>query len=315
MAVILVDTYLHVKATKRNLIYSYLPTSLMISGVGLTIMFAEASISYIFHYIVFCCLLLVVIIDQKRILTLTDTKQVLPGKKPFNLWDEKESTTRASHLPDQEPIQRYAAPSLTTDSVALNELIDSSEMMAQRIQVLNGFLERKMIKLEKAEQEIEEQRKNLIEQQEMFIDRLIHYYNRKDNIQVVKPTEPILIEPMIVEEKIENHLVIGGTTECIVVVQRGIVKQASGSFAEILGYAKDDIINKSLLGFFTDQGKEEAKKYWLGNLKGAGSNSYKTVFLTKEYKEIPVEITVKPTIYNGMFAEFLIVKSSNTTET
>ena len=72
LILIIFDTYLHVKANKRNLMYSFLPTAIMLGGLGFAITTKELAISNIFQYLVFGCLLFVILIDHKNILTFPD---------------------------------------------------------------------------------------------------------------------------------------------------------------------------------------------------------------------------------------------------
>ena len=64
-------TYLHLKATKRNLTYSFIPTVAMLSGIGLSIG-SDISLSNIVNFAILLFLLIVAIIDQKHILLLPE---------------------------------------------------------------------------------------------------------------------------------------------------------------------------------------------------------------------------------------------------
>ncbi len=88
---IIFNTYLHVKATRRNLMYSFLPTAIMLGGLGFAITTNELAISNLFHYLVFGCLLFVILIDHKNILIYPDSlisskkelvESKISGKKP-----------------------------------------------------------------------------------------------------------------------------------------------------------------------------------------------------------------------------------------
>ena len=93
----------------------------------------------------------------------------------------------------------------------------------------------------------------------------------------------------------------------VAVVQRGVFKEISRSFAGFLGYERTELLQKNFFVFIAPRGFEDARKYYLNRLKGVSSNSFRTLLLTKEKAEILVEITVTPTIYKGDSAEFLCV--------
>ncbi len=52
--------------------YSFMPTAIMLGGLGFAITTNELAISNLFHYLVFGCLLFVILIDHKNILTSPD---------------------------------------------------------------------------------------------------------------------------------------------------------------------------------------------------------------------------------------------------
>ena len=70
---ILFDTYLHLNTSKKNLMYSLLPTLIMLCGLGISIATQEIAISNLLQYLVFGCLILILLIDQKHSLMLPDT--------------------------------------------------------------------------------------------------------------------------------------------------------------------------------------------------------------------------------------------------
>jgi PAS domain S-box-containing protein len=115
---------------------------------------------------------------------------------------------------------------------------------------------------------------------------------------------------MFVKEKIVDRLVVDETSDIVAVVQRGVFKQISNTFADFLGYERDELLQKSFFVFVAPHGFEDARKYYLNRLKGVTTNSFRTVLLTKEHNEVIVEITVTPTIYMGDVAEFLSIKET-----
>ena len=82
LMVILADMYLHLRSGKRNLLLSFLPTSVMLSSLGFTIMFSPMDIAYVYHYSLFGCLLLVVLIDYQYVLTGVETPTIIRKKEP-----------------------------------------------------------------------------------------------------------------------------------------------------------------------------------------------------------------------------------------
>jgi PAS domain S-box-containing protein len=283
----------------------------MLSGLAYPIMFRDINISYVYHYLFFGCLLFIVLIDYRHILTPIDTSLIFRRKKPEGLLEEKKPYAILSKPISAEPMRSYGEPQVTSGEDIFYDLKESYESILKNIQGLFEVIERKTIKLETLENEIEARRKSLIEQEEMLIDRLFYYVKSTDKVEYEQKSlskELSSAEKIFSKDEVKNHLVVGDTTECVAVVQRDILKQVSNSFANFLGYEMNEIINRNLFIFFTPEGMENVKQYFLSRLRGTATNSYKTVFVTKDFDEIPVEITVKPTIYNGEAAEFLVIK-------
>lgn len=96
--------------------------------------------------------------------------------------------------------------------------------------------------------------------------------------------------------------------ECAVVIQRGILKQANESFAKLLGYNIDEIVEKSLFDFICPEGFPGLEEYYLGRLKGDDVSVYETIFLTKDNNKIAVEVSTMPATFNNDKAEIAVFK-------
>jgi PAS domain S-box-containing protein len=305
--IILADMYLHLRSGKRNLLLSFLPTSMMLSSLGFTIMFSPMDIAYVYHYSLFGCLLLLVLIDYQHILTPIESSLILPKK---NL---KENTPVALSSKElrKEPTNYYRKPQLTTEADMVYTVNELYRTILQNIQSLTEVFERKTKKLEQLENEIEEKRRNLITQEEMLIDRSINNNKIKDKIyseEKVVPQEIPSAEQIFMNDEMKNYLVVDAPTDCTAILQRGILKQVSGSFADFLGYDITELINKSLFLFYAPECIENVKNHGLDRLRGVPSNSYNTAFITKDCRTVSVEIIVKPTTFDGKAAEILFVK-------
>jgi PAS domain S-box-containing protein len=312
LLIIFTDMYLHLRSGKRNLLLSFLPTSVMLSSLGFTIMFSPMGITYIYHYGMFGCLLLVVLIDYQYVLKGVETQVRFRREEPVRIKvkENKHAPVRVKSLfaKKAQANQQPPVPLVTANSAELKGL---SNNILQKMQTMLEDLERKTVRIEKLENDIEEQRRNLIRREKMVTDRAIPYFDPKEKIQIDEKNLSRNIpsdDKIFMKEKIEDRLIIDDTNEFVAVVQRGIFKQISNSFAGFLGYESTDLLQKSFFVFIAPHGFENARKYYLNRLKGVTSNSFRTVLLTKEHTELLVEITVTPTIYMGDAAEFLSLK-------
>lgn len=160
-------------------------------------------------------------------------------------------------------------------------------------------------KLEQLEMEIEKRRQELMKQDQIFFEE----------------TQPVSLETQSVESEIvdstvpetpDYHQILDKIPQSAAIVQRGILKQVNTSFAELIGYSMHEIMEKNFFDFVAVEGLAEIEKYYLNRLKGESITSYKTVFSTKENEKVFVEVTVKPTIYNGEKAEIAIITGLET---
>ncbi|HEC81304.1 MAG TPA: hypothetical protein ENI42_02600, partial [Thermoplasmatales archaeon] len=83
LIVVVYDAYLHVKDTRRNLLYSLIPTLIMLSGVSSVIIMKEFSIEYTVQYLIFLFLLVTLVVDHKRTLPATTAKVKASPSKAF----------------------------------------------------------------------------------------------------------------------------------------------------------------------------------------------------------------------------------------
>lgn len=286
----------------------------MIAGMGVTIMYSSLDIAYIFHYFVFGCLLIVVLIDYQYLLKGIEPLAVSPKKETVLLrkiqqkpaHQRKPLFTRSAKHTQQQPVMTVLPESII-------ELKNVSDTILQKMQLIIDDLGKKTLQIERLEQKFEEQKK---------FDYHQKIESNHSDFQVTFPQEtqerdrhPVqdisTEEEILLKEKIENHLVIDELNDIAAVVQRGIFKEVSNSFAGFLGYERTELLQKNFFIFIAPRGYDDARKYYLNRLKGITSNSFRTILLTKANTEMLVEITVTSTIYKGDSAEFLSIKVVN----
>jgi PAS domain S-box-containing protein len=146
------------------------------------------------------------------------------------------------------------------------------------------------------------------------------FYRRQE---LMKPTDVILERTSVTNQRIifakseemkckepvisDYHEILDKIPQSAAIVQRGILKQVNSSFISLLGYTLNEVVEKSFFDFITPDGLAGVEKYYLDRLKGESVSTYKTVFLTKDNNKIPVEVSIKQTMYNGEKAEIVII--------
>jgi len=303
---------LHLQSSKRNLLLSFLPTALILTSIGFTIMFNPMDLSYAFHYGLFGCLLLVVLIDYQYVLKGVDAPRLFKRKEPaaITLKEPEPVVTRPLSLFSKKaiPAQQLSRPPVPENVANFKR---TSDAMVQKIQNVGEDLKRKPARIEKLEKKIQQQQNTPFLSEKMLPTPDSSSLDLKDNVPV-KDTNLIQNvsseEKIILKERIENHLIISEMDHIVAVIQRGIFRDISNSFADFLGYERTELLQKNFFVFIAPRGFDDARKYYLNRLKGSSTNSFRTVLLTKTQTELPVEITIAPTVYKGDSAEFLTIK-------
>jgi|GEM_PF-891904 len=150
-------------------------------------------------------------------------------------------------------------------------------------------------------------------QEKLLKEHIVYYVKPKEktdhfdkDIAKEKPADNQT--PM--DETIKDNLIIDNSTDCVAIIQRGILKKINSCFANLLGYQPEELVNKNLFAIIAPEGMEKVKKHYIDRLKGTDSDSYETVFLKKDNSNISVEITAEQVIYDGDNAEFIIIKEA-----
>lgn len=361
--VVLFNTFLHLRPTRKNLMISFLPTIIMLSGLGVSITTEDFTLTNIFHYLVFSVLLCIILIDHRHSLSLSDTiiitkkepdsfksiktpkidirsrRQPLLSSKTakkaprvsfaasnafFSLFKnvrkthkikEKEYTDYKKKKPlyhlekdetDIKPLTIYKEKETVKHVDKPSEL--KFDEVTPELQKSFNEIDNKIEKLQKLENEIEGRRKDLVEQERTFNNMLISFNKKR-----VQPNLHLIHDikiPNAYDKKIkdDDRTFLNEIQECAAIIQRGLLKQINQSFADLLGYTKDDIENKSLFNLIVPESLNEIKDHYLKRLKGIDSSSYETIFLTKENDKVPVEVSFIPTTFNGEKAEILVFK-------
>ncbi len=187
-------------------------------------------------------------------------------------------------LDDREKMLNKLESKLLKDKIKVNEQVNEFKKWRK--------------KLESLEKEIENRQKELFTQEKLLTDK-------------IKASGDIAIEVPKEEKVMEYHDLIDKIPDSAVVIQRGILKHVNDSFANLIGYDVNEILNKSLFDFIILEGLSDVQEYYLNRLMGVDVSAYETILLTKDNNKISVEINTKPTFYNGKKAEIAVIKTIN----
>ena len=316
LLVIIISTYLHFKVSKKNLMLSFIPTGIMLSGLGIRIAGGEISEYYFFHYFIFVNLLVIAIIDQKQILMFSDmvvrfrSEPVITNtviEKPIN------SGVDNSDLPVSvfgRPLRIEGLNEIL--SMHKETLIEIRAMIkdnTQRAQAIMKELEKKSEKLDYLSKEIEERRKNLVEEEKLFRRHILSSFNEKIQVKPTINKNGLINHGLRKEENNNQPTMLDDFLGSAAILKEGILKQVNQPFVKLLGYETDFLLDKNLIDFIPPESLYDFEKSYSNKSKDKQIFSCNTVFLTQDNKKIHVEITIKPMIYDKKVVDLLLVRN------
>jgi len=315
LIVIWFNVYFHIKVNKRNLMFSFLPTGIMLSGLGVRIAIGEMDALSVLHYLVFGCLLVIALIDHKHFLMFPETI-IIPRKEPVFPKAISGKPIIAKPEPQVARIPAIEKPIriegideiLTLHKETLSSLKTLIKDDLQRAEAMMEEIERKAKKIDDLGKEIEERRENLVQEERLFRRRFISSIGKDIHVKPVGHDDGLSLDVETGEDTRDQHTMLDDYLESAAVVQRGILKQVNQPFVKLLGYETDMLLETSLLNFIAPEGLSGIEGYYLNRLKGETISNYKTVFLTKDNNKLAVEISIRPTILNGKKAEIAVIK-------
>lgn len=186
-------------------------------------------------------------------------------------------------------------------------LIKERQIFNARVEEFSKWRE-KLLLLESA---IERRRQELMSQENITFEKTTPSVSPQEKElstqESQKKTEPVA--PSCDDGTLEK------ISQSAAIIQRGILKQINTAFLELLGYTIEEILEKSYFDFIALDGLADVEKYYLDRLKGDSVSMYRTVFTTKDNCKIPVEVSIKQTIYHGEKAEIVLVTCVDTANT
>jgi len=316
LIVVIFNVYLHVKLNKRNLLFSFIPTGIMLTGLGLKIASGEMVISNFFNYLIFGCLLVIFIIDHKHTLVFPDIIAT-PKEEPIVSRTVSSKPTFARVEPQTTPVSVINKPLrvegldeiLTLHKETLFELRAMLKDDLQRSQDMMLKLEKKSIKMDYLSKEVEERRKNLVEEEKLFRRRFISSLDEITRIRSFKTEDGLSSDAKTGEETNKQPTMLDDFLGSAALMEHGILTKVNRPFVELLGYDTDILLDKSLIDFVAPEGLTGIGGYYLKRLKGKAISTYKTIFLTSDNRKIRVKVTIKPIIYEGKKVDMVLVRN------
>lgn len=293
------DAYLHFKISKKNLTLSFIPTSIMLTGLGFKITVSDMTTYNFSNYLIFGFLLIILLIDQRHILTFPEIA-ILSERRVDKFGRYRPAIAKSRRgIAAQYPILQARAGGKPSGFVTTEEILKIQKETLSEIKSLIKddirMVHERMEELERRTRKV-----NILEEE---IRNKRYRSPAQDNIP---HKEELVVDVKKLTPK--DYPTVDKFAECAVILKRGVLKQANLPFVKLLGFEKEIILEKNLLNFIAPEGLFNVEKYYIDRLKGDGPTSFETILLTNDDIKIHVEITIKPTIYNGEAADIAIIR-------
>jgi PAS domain S-box-containing protein len=296
---------------------SFIPTGIMLAGIGIAIMIREIDGSYILHYLIFGCLLIIAIIDQKQFLMFQDM-DITPKIEKIVTKTSKDNSFVGIESPDR-PFPIFGQPLkiegfdeiLTLHKQTLIELRTVLKDDIQRARNAMENLEKKTEKINILSEEIESRRKNLIEDEKLFRNHLMSFNKEDVKVKPIETNIELITEDKTVENRIDQSTMLDDFLGSAIIVKRGVLKEVSQPFVELLGYDSNTLLEKNLVDLIAPECLPDFEKNFSNELNLTSVSTFKTILLTKDNKKIHVEIIIKPSIYDKKAVDLILVRKLN----
>ncbi|MBN2603427.1 MAG: PAS domain S-box protein [Candidatus Thermoplasmatota archaeon] len=342
MVVLVFSSYLHINDTRKNIYYSFIPTTLFIAGIGLSIASSELSLSQFLNYLIFGCFILVALVDHRRLLTGHElliyraiTRPIEEPKKSIVLPDIRSQITTAEPLlqaklqpkiliKKSKPYKMVRKPSKLIKPI----LLKISHSIFLSLNKLSNKVKSKVLpRLKKtiaavlseenkipssydlsARFDFEEYRSLIKEFGKKSanleqIDEFIDNYSAKYEAYVAAFYNREGNYKQDGQPQLDTTNV--DIKESDAIIRRGVFKNIDPNFSKILGYSLKDMLEKELINFVDPESTEQLKKHIIKRLRGIDKSSFETTFLTKNKKKISMKASTAPITYDGEKADII----------
>jgi PAS domain S-box-containing protein len=315
------DAYLHFRTSRKNLALSFIPTIIMLTGLGFKIGTSEMTLSNLLSYVIFCFLLIILLTDQRHILAFPEITTPYEKEKPaYKPAKYRPALSRSRpEIAVRSPIAQITARERPSGYVSAEELLTlNKETLLELRSIFKEDLSKIHDKLEKLEHRTrkvdileEEIRKRRYTQPSREVNLNYPYtpsFEKRTHEDILPHKEELPVNIKKEKQTPKENPNIDTFEECAVILKRGVLKQANPSFVKLLGFEKEILLEKNLFNFIAPEGLFDIEKYYMDRLRGDIKKSCETVLLDSNNIKIHVEITITPTIYNGEAADIAIIR-------
>lgn len=122
-------------------------------------------------------------------------------------------------------------------------------------------------------------------------------------------TAPKKKESELKESEVKYKTLVNALKQSIFILQEGVIKFVNPAFVETFGYSESDIIGKNFLDFVAKREHNRISEFYVQRLRGQYvPTSYESIGVSKDGKEIELEVNSTPIEYEGAFALQVVMR-------
>lgn len=192
----------------------------------------------------------------------------------------------------------------------LHVLMKDLDERQKQLDKLQRKLEKDKLKINEKKNEFIRWREKLMILESEIESRKKWVVNKEKALEKISNEQEDTQKPRIKTKEYEefNEEIFNKIPEGAAVIQRSIFKQVNSTFADLLGYNQNEIVDKSIFDFIEPEGLTGVEEYYFHRLKGDETSAFDTLLLAKDNVKIFIQVNTQPTIYNGKKAEIAIFK-------
>jgi len=345
MMILLVELSVHIRLSKKYLLFSFPLTLFLLGGIGLRVATSPISLIYIFHYIVFALLLLVLIVDHRLYLfipadlDITDKKTKIELEKislpSFGSVHPEPTTTTSKIRSTSSTFFKTFSQSLSDIKQSLTSKLNKSipqptgaAAQSSQQDISPSYIPSEdytehedeppfVHPVERQAEKIPTTKKLLSTLESRSFDHLDSKIDRTKLEEqsfldsYLDTSDQPINEPLPVDKSLIESIV-QKIDESAVVITRGTVKAVNTKFSSLVNRPMSDIMNHDFVNFLAPEAFSDFKSHCSQRLAGESSKSFPVVLLTKKHKKIRMKATVKPVNIHGEQVEITIFQELNT---
>lgn len=341
MIFIITNLYFHVSLSKKHLRYSFPLTLFLLGGMGLRVATSPISFSFIFHYLIFSCLLLVLVIDHRLYLFIPDDYKTPLGKTKTeiekvslpsfssiqaktspskqgisslfdtfsrSIQDVKQSLTSKLGISSPQPKATSTSPSSQSTPI-LEKKGHTSDSKIEEDEFIHP-VERQADSIPTTKQLLTNLGSQSLDHLDLKIDRtrleeqsfLDSFFDTSDQPQSITQNS----------NTSSFSSILNTIDESAVIISRGVVKAVNESFASLIKRPIGDIVGHDFIQFLAPEGFASFKSHCSHRLAGESSQCFPVVLLTKKYEKISLQAQIKTISVQGSPVEITVFQRKDT---